>query len=133
MSGQVQAWSKIVKIPTYKIGIPDKNPMFLEKRVYQGSSGTVYPHPVIDLVLDEKEDKDIRCFQCWVASWVCGMIVERTSLRRDQAGLRLSSALAYLLIWLSTGDFPARYSPPRATLARSLPLPCKAVDKQTVT
>lgn len=34
----------------------DKNPMFLEKRVYQGSSGKVYPYPVIDKILDEKQD-----------------------------------------------------------------------------
>ena len=46
-----------VLIPTYGIGKPDKNPMFLEKRVYQGSSGKVYPLPVIDRILDEKEDK----------------------------------------------------------------------------
>lgn len=31
--------------------------MFLERRVYQGSSGAVYPFPVIDRVYDEKEDK----------------------------------------------------------------------------
>lgn len=37
---------------------PDKNPMFLEKRVYQGSSGVVYPYPVIDKVYDDKEDKE---------------------------------------------------------------------------
>ena len=30
-------------IPTYHPLPPDKNPMFLEKRVYQGSSGRVYP------------------------------------------------------------------------------------------
>ncbi|NBD24224.1 DUF5107 domain-containing protein [Paenibacillus sp. T1] len=29
--------------------------MFLEKRVYQGSSGKVYPHPVIDRIEDEKK------------------------------------------------------------------------------
>ncbi|MGE5463063.1 MAG: DUF5107 domain-containing protein, partial [Syntrophothermus sp.] len=58
MSEEVQAWAEIVQIPTYKIGAPEKNPMFLEKRVYQGSSGVVYPHPVIDRVFDEKEDKD---------------------------------------------------------------------------
>ena len=46
-----------VMIPTYGIGKADKNPMFLEKRVYQGSSGKVYPLPVIDKILDEKEDK----------------------------------------------------------------------------
>ena len=58
MPDKVNAWAEIVKIPTYKIGAPDKNPMFLEKRVYQGSSGAVYSHPVIDRVFDEKEDKE---------------------------------------------------------------------------
>jgi tetratricopeptide (TPR) repeat protein len=57
MAEEVKAWSETVQIPTYKIGAPEKNPMFLEKRVYQGSSGAVYPHPVIDRVFDEKEDK----------------------------------------------------------------------------
>ena len=46
-----------VVIPTYPIGAANRNPMFLEKRVYQGSSGAVYPHPVIESVGDEKEDK----------------------------------------------------------------------------
>ena len=46
-----------VLIPTYGVGKADKNPMFLEKRVYQGSSGKVYPLPVIDKILDEKEEK----------------------------------------------------------------------------
>ncbi len=55
---QVKAWEEKIKIPTYKIGEPDKNPMFLEKRVYQGSSGVVYPHAVIDKVYDEKTDKE---------------------------------------------------------------------------
>ena len=58
MPDVVKAWPEKEKIPTYKIGKPDKNPMFLEKRVYQGSSGVVYPHPVIDHVFDEKEDKE---------------------------------------------------------------------------
>ena len=53
----VKAWEEQVSIPTYRVGEPDKNPMFLEKRVYQGSSGTVYPHAVIDKVYDEKENK----------------------------------------------------------------------------
>lgn len=54
---RVKAWEEKVIIPTYQIGKPDRNPMFLEKRVYQGSSGSVYPHPVIDKVFDEKENK----------------------------------------------------------------------------
>src|SRR5215469_14958515 len=53
----VKAWQKFITIPTYKTGEPDKNPLFLEKRVYQGSSGAVYPHPVIDKITDHKEDK----------------------------------------------------------------------------
>lgn len=55
---EVKAWEEKIKIPTYKIGEADKNPMFLEKRVYQGSSGVVYPYPVIDKVFDEKYDKE---------------------------------------------------------------------------
>ena len=45
-----------VTIPTYPISAYDKNPMFLEKRVYQGSSGKVYPLPVIDKIEDEKKE-----------------------------------------------------------------------------
>ena len=46
----VKIWEQDIVIPTYPIGAPDKNPMFLEKRVYQGSSGKVYPHAVIDKI-----------------------------------------------------------------------------------
>jgi tetratricopeptide (TPR) repeat protein len=53
---EVTAWIGQVTIPTYKVGQPEKNPMFLEKRVYQGSSGVVYPHPVIEQIADEKTD-----------------------------------------------------------------------------
>lgn len=56
----VKAWEETVVIPTYKIGKPNKNPMFLEKRVYQGSCGKVYPYPVIEKIYDEKEDKEYR-------------------------------------------------------------------------
>ena len=34
----VKAWKEKVVIPTYEVGKPEKNPIFLEKRVYQGSS-----------------------------------------------------------------------------------------------
>ena len=54
----VKAWREIVTIPTYEIGLPEKNPIFLEKRVYQGSSGVVYPYPVIESISDEKTDKE---------------------------------------------------------------------------
>ena len=56
----VKVWREIVTIPTYEVGKPEKNPMFLEKRVYQGSSGVVYPYPVIETISDEKVDKDYQ-------------------------------------------------------------------------
>jgi tetratricopeptide (TPR) repeat protein len=49
-----------VVFPTYPVGKPDRNPMFLEKRVYQGSSGKVYPLPTIESIGDEKEDREYR-------------------------------------------------------------------------
>ena len=44
---------KTVSFPTYLPAAPDKNPMFLEKRVYQGSSGKVYPLPFYDRIAEE--------------------------------------------------------------------------------
>ena len=54
IQGTASVRSETVYLPTYGIGKADKNPMFLEKRVYQGSSGKVYPLPVVDKILDEK-------------------------------------------------------------------------------
>jgi Tfp pilus assembly protein PilF len=45
-----RAWAEDVELPTYPHGEPLPHPMFLDKRVYQGSSGRVYPLPVIDRV-----------------------------------------------------------------------------------
>ncbi|MCW3794714.1 DUF5107 domain-containing protein [Paenibacillus sp. LS1] len=56
----VRIWEETRDIPTYGTGKPDKNPMFLEKRIYQGSSGKVYPHPVIDSIEDEANMKSYR-------------------------------------------------------------------------
>ena len=52
-AGPVKAWFESVEMPTYLPGIPDKNPLFLERRVYQGSSGRVYPLPCIDRIATE--------------------------------------------------------------------------------
>lgn len=54
---EVKIWEEEVVIPTYEVGEPDKNPMFLEKRVYQGSSGKVYPYPTTEKISREKKDK----------------------------------------------------------------------------
>ena len=54
----IKAWRETVVIPTYEVGKPEKNPIFLENRVYQGSSGVVYPYPVIESIADVKRDKE---------------------------------------------------------------------------
>ena len=58
----VRAWKEKKVIPTYEIGKPEKNPIFLEKRVYQGSSGVVYPYPVIESISNEKVDKEYDAY-----------------------------------------------------------------------
>ncbi|WP_298648497.1 DUF5107 domain-containing protein [uncultured Proteiniphilum sp.] len=53
----VKTWMENISLPTYEVGEEEKNPVFLEKRVYQGSSGVVYPYPVIEKIKDEKKNK----------------------------------------------------------------------------
>ena len=50
-------------LPTYMPAAPDKHPMFLEKRVYQGSSGRVYPLPFTDRIAEKPVDRK------WKAVW----------------------------------------------------------------
>ena len=49
----VRVWQQPVLMRSYLPDAPDVNPLFLEKRVYQGSSGRVYPLPVIDHIATE--------------------------------------------------------------------------------
>ena len=62
--GGSSVWREDVVIPTYEVGAEEKNPIFLEKRVYQGSSGVVYPYPVIESIANEKTD------HTWHAVWL---------------------------------------------------------------
>lgn len=59
-NNSVKIWEEQVVIPTYLTSQPDKNPLFFEKRVYQGSSGKVYPHAVTEKIYDEKQDIDYQ-------------------------------------------------------------------------
>ena len=56
MSNNVHVWEENVTIPTYKVYPPEKGPLFIENRAYQGSSGKVYPLPVTEKISDKKED-----------------------------------------------------------------------------
>ncbi|UNX53597.1 DUF5107 domain-containing protein [Georgenia sp. TF02-10] len=49
-NGGAVAWPQPVTIRTYAVGNPDPYPLFVDRRVYQGSSGRVYPIPFIDRV-----------------------------------------------------------------------------------
>lgn len=53
----VSIWEETISIPTYEIGTAEKNPIFLNKRVYQGSSGKIYPYPAVEKIKDEKVNK----------------------------------------------------------------------------
>jgi tetratricopeptide (TPR) repeat protein len=57
---QVRAWTEIVAIPTYACASPTPHPLFLDKRVYQGSSGKVYPYAVVESVSDAKQDRQYQ-------------------------------------------------------------------------
>ena len=60
MPERVRVWEETTTIPTYPIPAPDRNPMFLEKRIYQGSSGRVYPNAFTDNLNDEKIGKSYQ-------------------------------------------------------------------------
>jgi len=49
-----------IVIPTYLLPPPDPNPMFLERRVNQGSSGRIYPDPFTDRLSNEKANRPYR-------------------------------------------------------------------------
>lgn len=53
-----KVWVEKIFIPTYEVQEAEKNPIFLDKRVYQGSCGKVYPYPTIEKISDEKRDKE---------------------------------------------------------------------------
>lgn len=56
-AGQVIAWREPITIPTYEPAEADRYPMFLDERVYQGSSGAVYPLPFTDAIATEPVDR----------------------------------------------------------------------------
>ena len=62
--GPVRAWSQTLVLPTYEPAPADPNPMFLEKRVFQGSSGRVYPLPFIDRIESKPVD------HAWLALFI---------------------------------------------------------------
>lgn len=60
MYGVVKVWQETLSLPTWTTGSEDTNPMFLEKRVYQGSSGAVYPYGVTDTLTGKREMREYQ-------------------------------------------------------------------------
>lgn len=59
-NSSTKVWEESVLLPTYKAADPEKSPLFIENRAYQGSSGRVYPLPVTEKISDDKEDISYR-------------------------------------------------------------------------
>ncbi len=57
---RASVYEQNVVIPTYRTGPFEKNPLFIEKRAYQGSTGKVYPVPICESIGEEKEDVSYR-------------------------------------------------------------------------
>ncbi|WP_460796831.1 DUF5107 domain-containing protein [Microbacterium sp. GXF0217] len=49
-AGRAVAWYEAVDIATYEPNDPSTYPMYLDQRVYQGSSGRVYPLPFVERI-----------------------------------------------------------------------------------
>ncbi|HXP62604.1 MAG TPA: DUF5107 domain-containing protein, partial [Dongiaceae bacterium] len=60
----VRAWSDELALPAFLPAAPDEHPMFFEKRVYQGSSGKVYPLPFTDRIAEKPVERK------WKAVWL---------------------------------------------------------------
>ena len=52
----VKAWEEPLVIPTYRVGEPDRNPIFYNGRAYQGAQGPVYPYAFLDKLTDIREN-----------------------------------------------------------------------------
>ena len=66
----VHVRQELVSLATYEPLPPDKHPMFLENRVYQGSQGKVYPLPFFNRIADKPIDR------AWQGIWLENQFIE---------------------------------------------------------
>ncbi len=59
-AGGVACWEAPLLIETYEPAEPDRYPLFLDRRVYQGSSGRVYPIPFVDRIATTRTSREWR-------------------------------------------------------------------------
>lgn len=85
--GRVVVWEESVVIPTYEPAEPDRHPMYLDRRVYQGSSGAVYPLPVYSRIATKPVDRRWRAIHLeneFVRVMILPEIGGRVHLFRDK-------------------------------------------------
>lgn len=73
---------------TYETGDPDPYPLFVNRRVYQGSSGRVYPIPFIDRVEQEAHDRSWQAIHLeneWIRLMVLPELGGRIHIGYDKA------------------------------------------------
>jgi tetratricopeptide (TPR) repeat protein len=56
----VRAWESTLVLPTYEMGPPDRNPIFVQRRAYQGADAPVYPYPMGDSMMDQRVNRTYR-------------------------------------------------------------------------
>lgn len=137
--GAVNCYEEQIVLPTYPVQDADPNPMFFENRVYQGSSGKVYPNPFTDRVALEKCDQSYRAIQLeneYIQLTILPEIGGRIFAGRDKTNQydffyrqhAIKPALVGLLgPWISGGvEFnwpqhhrPSTYMPVHASIERS--------------
>lgn len=84
---RVKAWHEAVTIPTYVPDEPSAYPAFLEARVYQGSSGKVYPLPMTERIAEEPVDvawDAVHLENEWVRLMVLPELGGRIHVGRDK-------------------------------------------------
>ena len=57
---QVRVWEEPLTIPTYPMGQQDPNPIFAERRAYQGADSPIYPYPMWDSISDRRVEKTYK-------------------------------------------------------------------------
>ena len=103
------------KIPTYKVGNPEVDPIFFTGRVYQGAEGYIYPYPLYDVLTEEKIDKEYEILRLdnqyvniGILPEIGGRILQATDLTNDyhffytQTGIK-PALIGMLGAWLSGG------------------------------
>ena len=115
MAQQVNMGIVKEKIPTYKIGNPEVDPIFFTGRVYQGAEGYIYPYPLYDVLTEEKVDKEYEILRLdnqyvniGVLPEIGGRILQATDLTNNyhffytQTGIK-PALIGMLGAWLSGG------------------------------